>query len=53
MKWKMTHCIHGHAFDEKNTRIRSDNKTRICRKCHVQRNAKSIRRKLYESRMGK
>lgn len=29
-----THCIHGHAFDTKNTRIRPDG-TRECRCCHA------------------
>ena len=30
-----THCIHGHAFDAKNTYIRK-NGTRRCRRCHAE-----------------
>ena len=30
-----THCKHGHLFDEKNTRRRTDRPGRICRRCHV------------------
>jgi len=36
-KFRQTECIHGHLFDEKNTRIRP-NGTRACRKCHAIRN---------------
>lgn len=32
MKAKATHCIHGHPFDERNTRYRL-NGTRQCRRC--------------------
>lgn len=46
--WKrsLTHCVHGHAFDETNTRY-SRNGHRVCRTCHREsekkRNARSKR----------
>ena len=33
---RQTHCIHGHPFDEANTRIRK-NGTRQCRRCNADR----------------
>lgn len=38
-KAAQTHCIHGHAFDEQNTKVRA-NGTRSCRMCHAQREAR-------------
>lgn len=35
-KRERTHCIHGHAFDRRNTFIRP-NGTRLCRRCHADR----------------
>lgn len=43
-KAAQTHCIHGHLFDEANTKIRS-NGTRECRQCSSRRSAHRRSRK--------
>lgn len=42
-KRKWTHCINGHEFNEKNTKIRP-NGTRLCRKCASNRSMDRVRR---------
>lgn len=39
---KKTHCIHGHAFDKRNTYYRKNGGGRSCRRCYVEKYSSGV-----------